>query len=365
VSATRWAAGVVVAALVATGAIVAARSARHASSGVVDVPTSSSAVVRTDLVATTQQAGMLQYPPASPVVNQTRGAAFTALPEPGDVLMRDSSAYEVDGVAVPLFLGTRPMWRDLRVGVTPGADVAELNANLVALGFTDHGRIVVDDHFTGRTDAALRAWQRAHSMVPTGVLHVGDVVYAPAGFRVAARDVAVGSAPEPGMPVLETSATTRAVVVALPVAQQYLVRPGDDVTVTLPDGRTTTDGTVYAIATNAAQHATAQGSQPPGPNANNEGVTVDVTIVLRDLRAAGTYDQAPVVVNIATDRARNVLAVPVNALVALSEGGYAVAVIDGAHSHLVAVQTGMFSNALVEVRGAGLAPGQRVEVPAS
>jgi hypothetical protein len=63
-----------------------------------------------------------------------------------------------------------------------------------------------------------------------------------------------------------------------------------------------------------------------------------------------------------------VLAVPVDALVALAGGGYAVEEVtsDGSHQ-LVAVTPGLFDDAqgLVEVSGKGLAAGQRVVVPAS
>jgi len=60
-----------------------------------------------------------------------------------------------------------------------------------------------------------------------------------------------------------------------------------------------------------------------------------------------------------------VLAVPISALVALAGGGYAVEVVHGTARQLVAVQTGLFSPTLVQVSGAGLAAGMRVEVPSS
>jgi len=63
-----------------------------------------------------------------------------------------------------------------------------------------------------------------------------------------------------------------------------------------------------------------------------------------------------------------VLAVPVEALLALSSGGYVLEVVGagGAH-HLVPVSLGLFDDAdgLVQVSGSGLAAGQRVVVPAS
>jgi hypothetical protein len=65
---------------------------------------------------------------------------------------------------------------------------------------------------------------------------------------------------------------------------------------------------------------------------------------------------------------KNVLVVPVNALLALTGGGYAVEEVeaDGTHK-LVGVSVGLFDDAegLVEVSGSGVHSGQRVVVPAS
>ena len=70
---------------------------------------------------------------------------------------------------------------------------------------------------------------------------------------------------------------------------------------------------------------------------------------------------------ITTGSVANALVVPVDALLALTGGGYAVEVAgaDGAH-HLVPVTLGLFDDAdgLVQVSGSGLSAGQRVVVPA-
>jgi hypothetical protein len=52
-----------------------------------------------------------------------------------------------------------------------------------------------------------------------------------------------------------------------------------------------------------------------------------------------------------------VLVVPVEALIALREGGYAVQLPGG---ELRAVETGMYSRALVEISGPGIAEGLTV-----
>jgi multidrug efflux pump subunit AcrA (membrane-fusion protein) len=86
-----------------------------------------------------------------------------------------------------------------------------------------------------------------------------------------------------------------------------------------------------------------------------------VTVALDDPRAGGRLDQAPVDVYVTTQSRKGVLAVPVTALLALQEGGYAVEVVDAAgQHHLVAVQLGVFSGGMVEVAGAGLRAGMKV-----
>ena len=70
-------------------------------------------------------------------------------------------------------------------------------------------------------------------------------------------------------------------------------------------------------------------------------------------------------VGITTASVRGALVVPVTALLAQSDGGYAVEVVGaGARNHLVPVSLGLFDDAdgLVQVTGSGLAAGQTVVV---
>jgi hypothetical protein len=356
-----------VAALVVPVTLARATS-RPASNRATPVPTSAATIVRTDLTTTTQAAGTLAYAGSYQIVNQTPGRVITALPAVGDLVGRGAALYEVDGIGVPLLYGSRPMWRDLHEGVAPGPDVRGLNDNLLALGFTDRGYLVAGDQYTSRTAAAVDAWQRSLGRPASGVVRVGDVVLAPDALRISALEAAVGAPAEPGELIAQATSTRQVVEVEVPVTEEYLVRPGDAVTVTLPDGKATTPGTVYSIGAVASAPPAASGPGSPtagnaGPNDQIDNVTV--TVVLRDPAIVAGYTNAAVTVNVTSAHVRDVLAVPVNALVALAEGGDAVEVIDGTQHRLVAVRTGLFANSLVEISGRDIAAGMHVEVPTS
>jgi multidrug efflux pump subunit AcrA (membrane-fusion protein) len=98
---------------------------------------------------------------------------------------------------------------------------------------------------------------------------------------------------------------------------------------------------------------------------SGSGATIPVYITLKRPQDAGTLDQAPVQVQITTAGVANALIVPVNALLALAGGGYAVETVDARGVHqLVAVSLGLFDDAdgLVQVSG-DLTPGESIVVP--
>jgi hypothetical protein len=333
---------------------------------------STARVTRTTITNTVQADGQLGYRDHYTVVNQAQGTAFTWLPAEGSVIRRGHALYEVDGAPVTLFYGSRPEWRTLSWGVTPGPDVAQLDRNLIALGYGKY--LTVSDHFTGATAYAVELWQQATGRTVTAAMPLGQVDYAPGPVRVTSITPALGTQPQTAAAVLTGTSTLPVVTAQVPVAQEHLVKVGDQVTVTLPDGVTTTPGTVTEISAVAAsgQGGQGQNGQPPGNSGNSPPETVSMIVRLAHLQATGNLDQAPVTVNIVSAQAHNALAVPVSALVALASGGYAVQVVQTQPSAagprttttLVPVTTGLFSDTLVQVTGPGLVPGQQVEVPA-
>ena len=360
-----------------------------AATATAEVPTGAAAVTRTDVVERQQVAGTLGYGDSFTMVGQSAGAGgpsgaggggqpqggiLTGVPGVGAVVGRGQALYEVDGHPVPLWYGTRPAWRAFGLGMSDGPDVRQLEANLVALGFDPDRVMTVDDHYSWATAAAVKRWQQATGRAQTGVVALGQVVFWPGPIRVTTVTATVGAPLGVGTAILTATSTRPLVTVALDPALQQLVRRGDRVLVTLPDGATT-PGTVTTVGRVATQPGSGtgqggqdQGGQDQGGNGSGAGQgTVPVTVGLADPRVAASLDQAPVQVAITTQAARGVLAVPISALLAQPGGGYAVELVEGATHRRMVVRTGLFDDTagLVEVQGAGLAEGARVEVPTS
>ena len=325
----------------------------------------SAPVVRVDLTNTVQVSGSLSYAGSYAVVNQEQGTAYTALPTAGATIRRGQELFGVDGTPVTLFYGATPEWRSLAPGVPAGRDVAQLEANLIALGYG--AGLAVGGYYTGATAYAVALWQAAIGLPVTGTVPLGQVAFAPGPLRVTGVTPVLGSPAQPGATVVTATSPVPVVIADVPVSQEYLIKAGDQVTVTLPDGVTTTPGIVTSVASvaSADSGAAAQPAAQASAGTGSGQETVPMTVRLTHPDAAGHLDQAPVTVSIVSAQARGVLAVPVSALVALAGGGYAVDIVQGSLVRLVAVQTGLFSQTLVQVSGAGLSAGMRVEVPSS
>lgn len=315
-------------------------------------------VVRTTLVDVTEISGTLGY--GDPVALPSRSTGtVTNLPAVGATVTRGKSLFTVDNQPVVLLYGTLPAYRPLTVGAE-GPDVTQLEQNLRALGYDGFD---VDDTYSAATGDAVREWQEDLGLPETGVVELGRVVFVAGAVRVAAHQTNLGAAAGPGQPVLTYTLTTRVVTASLEVADQHLAPKGAKVTVRLPGGGTVA-GTVTAVSTVAESTGSDSGSQPPGSQAPAEDAAVEVTVAVADQSKLGSLDGAPVTVQFVAAERKDVLAVPVNALLALAEGGYGVEVVDESGTHVVAVETGLFANGLVEVSGAGIAAGTKVGVPA-
>ncbi|HWO62589.1 MAG TPA: peptidoglycan-binding domain-containing protein, partial [Umezawaea sp.] len=267
----------------------------------------------------------------------------TGLPNAGAVVERGQAAYSVDAKPVPLFYGELPLYRDLTNGMSSGPDVRIVEENLKELGFDDFGE--PDEKFTVWTAAAIKKWQKALGLEQTGTLAVGDVVVQPGAIRVSSVTAQLGALGTGDL--MKVTGTTRVVTVQLESSKLRIAKVGEKVGLTITGGGTTT-GTIASIGKPTEANEQNPGAQPKST----------VTITLDDPAAAGGLDAVSVSVEFTTGKKEDVLVVPVGALLALAEGGYAVET--AADRKLIAVKTGLFAKGEVEVSGDGLTEGLKV-----
>jgi peptidoglycan hydrolase-like protein with peptidoglycan-binding domain len=323
---------------------------RSTSAATPAAPPATATVQRQDLNGQTKVDGTLGYAGTASVQSPLQGRV-TWLPTAGQVIRRGGTLLSVNNQPVQLFYGSIPSWRDLATGVDDGPDVKQLERNLVALGYDPDHQITIDNHYTWATAAAVKRWQKARGLDQTGRFTTAmPAVFLPWAVRVATLSGSVGGQAAPGQPAYTATSNRHQVTVNLDVSQQSYVKVGDRVDVVLPDGRHA-KGRVSDVGRVAVTSGSGQ----------DQTTTIPVTVALDDPRAGGRLDQAPVDVYVTTESRKGVLAVPVGALLALQEGGYAVEVIDAAgQHHLVAVRLGVFSGGMVEVSGSGLRAGMKV-----
>jgi hypothetical protein len=390
-------AGIVVAGISLSRGAVGDSADPGKSAGVVR----SIAVTRTDLANTVTLQGTLGYADEQPVAGI--GGRVTWLPAMGKTVSRGKQLFRVDDQPVSLFYGDTPLFRALTAPGLVGRDVKVVADNLRALGYDIGAQPAVGTRVTqpaggnpaaeprGATplpelgssssgpsgppattpsaaptratsvkvrkgDAvlttsllhAIERWQNSVGLNRPEGLGAADVVVLPYEVRVTGITARLGE--EAGAPLITVASTKKVVTAQVQPLEAESVRAADKVSVTLPDNSTAT-ATVLGIgkvAKQADEGAGAGGDRPP---------TLTVTVEIDRAAAVKDLDAASVQVELTGEVKRGVLAVPVGALLALSEGGYGVQVQGGA---LVGVTTGLFVKGMVEISGAGITEGTKV-----
>jgi peptidoglycan hydrolase-like protein with peptidoglycan-binding domain len=307
------------------------------SSGASGATVAKATVTKRDLVERVTQGGTLGYGETTPL-RTTANGSLTTTSEVGAIIQRGDLAFSVDGRGIQLFYGAIPFWRDLASG-DEGVDVVELEANLVALGHATDAELKGDGIYDSATAKAVKRWQKARGVDQTGTFSRTEIVLAPSAIRVAKRTMEPGSNLGPAASVLEYTGTARLVTLKLDVSKQSIVKVGDSVQIDIPGA-----GTATGKITDVGRVATDDGSGQSTPK-------ISVTIALDDPKAGASLDQAPVTVKLTKSTAKGVLAVPVQALLALAEGGYGVEVVSANGVRLTKVAVGSFADGQVEVQG--------------
>lgn len=299
----------------------------------------------TTLVSRLRLSAQLGYGEPAPL--PASEGVLTAVPAPGAQVAVGEQVYEADGRPVVLLRGARPMWRELSSSVSDGEDVRQLEENLAALGFFDREP---DVRFDWWTQVAVRDWQASLGLPRTGVVAPADVVVVDSpGIRIAQVTARLGE--QGASPGTFTETTLRATA-RLTEAQARELSAGDAVTVELPGGEEV-PGTFAAV--DPGGEPIGEGDQVTSPSATIEFDEADLDTVA----AAG-----PVAVRVVVagdGEGEPTLVVPVTALVATADGGYAVEVLDaGAQGEAqgdrivrVPVEIGLVADARVQVLRSG------------
>ena len=317
--------------------------------------TSTMAVTRQDLSSQTQVSATLGYAGSYSVVNQAQGTV-TSLPAVGQVVSQGQVLYQVNGAPVVLLYGATPAYRSLSEDMT-GADVEELNADLVALGYVTSAELSPSsDEFTYWTKVGVEKLQAALGVTQNGTLTLGQAVFEPTAVRVT-------SFGHPGRPGPGGPAGALRHLDHPPGQHRPRRRPssprwrvGDKVTITLPNNQTT-PGVISSVGTVAT--APAAGSAGYVADHHRAGEP-DRPGRHRDLGPGpGERDDHHRHRHERPGGARRRPAGPGGRRLRGRGGGCR------RHPPLVPVSLGLFDDAdgLVQVTGPGLAAGQQVVVP--
>jgi hypothetical protein len=363
-------------------------------------------VTRNDVSTGSSMPGTLGYG-ATRKITASQDGLITWLPRSGTTISRGNAVYRVNDRPIPLFYGKMPLFRDLRVRGAVGRDVRVVVDNLRALGYSvgaqpapgtvltrsvpvaaaapttatssgstgstaakepdatagkgrSEGPPLMENRpgtkiskrtvhkgesvLTAAVIAAVKSWQRDLELPATGRLGPGSVVVFPKAFRVSALSAYVGDRADGEL--LSATSTSKVLTVHADEDEAASIERGDRATVALSDSSTTT-ARVVSVST-ALQ--TEEGGDESSPK-------LDITLVLDHPAKLKRVDSADLQVSFAVETHKHVLTVPVGALLALGEGGYALQPVSG---DLIAVETGIFAKGMVEVSGAGVTEGLSV-----
>lgn len=306
-------------------------------------------VVRGDLVEEAEANGTVGFGETSTLPIDSDGMVTQSresgeIVRPGEVLLRVAER--------PIYLveGNQPLYRELRrvsagerdaagdkIGLQTGADVEQLQQFLVDAGFDDKGRLEVDGSFGLSTERAVKEWQRSVGLVATGKIDRTQMVFVDGPVRIE-------SAPGVGENFDSVSVTSGAQRVSFTVTsrQKSFFEIGASVTVEAANSSAT--GTVTKQKRVVGDDGSTQ---------YEIEVEIDAGQDLGDAEA--------VKVKATRTKASDVLTVPVRALIALAEGGWAVQVQTSNGIELTGVELGDVVDGQAQI--SGVDEGASVVVP--
>lgn len=320
--------GIAIAAIPLTAMVLDAGASSESTSTTTQPANSTAAVSRGDLTTDYEFDGVVDYgdPWSIPITSE---GVVTESSDQGSTLEFGEALITIDRKPVLLAKGDVPMYRELN-RTSPrltGPDVSQFQRFLLDQGFDDDGRLEVDGVFGYSTERAVEDWQEALGLEETGRVDQSMIVFSPVPLRISS-EAKVGAA----FTGLEVTEAIPLVSVDTNSLDRSGLPVGDEVTIELADG-----STMPGVIADQAREILEDGS------------TVWRTTV--ELTDDPPSDTSAVLVQSTVVAAENVLHVPVSALLALAEGGYAVEKVSAAGTELVSVEVGEVVGGLAEVSG--------------
>ncbi len=202
-------------AVVAAGAAVwsANRAEDDSADSTKSLTLTTAAVTQKDLVIYDETTATLGFTTSATVSSPVAGTV-TSVTEPGSRVDPGTVIASIDGAPLVAMLGDIPTSRALSKGVSDGADVRQLESNLVLLGFDPQGAITIDDEFDSATAAAVTTWEDSLGLDGDGKVPQGEIAFVPGHLLVDGVSVSVGGAVAAGGTILTGRQTERSFLVA-------------------------------------------------------------------------------------------------------------------------------------------------------
>ena len=309
-------------------------------------PATTAEVKRGDLMSLTRAQGILEYDGARQISSGV-GGVLTGLPAPGGSVGHGGTLFSVDNAPVVLLHGNLPVWREFAADMTDGPDVEQLEKGLAALGYFPYSP---NQTYDWNTIVAVKAWQKALGLKQMGTIELGRIQFIAGDVRISKLLLNMGDQVGAGAGVMTVTSADKIVKAELDVADRSSVTVGGDVSVTLPD-KTVLTGKIKEIG------QPVEVEKPTGKK-----VVVPILVSVDDVTATKELAGVAVSVTIEQVSRKDVLSVPVSALMAITEDKYGVQVVSDGSLRLVEVQTGVFVGGFVEILGGEIKAGDRIVV---
>ena len=277
----------------------------------------------------------------------------------------------VEGYSASLLMfGDLSVWRDMKEGIAPGEDINQLQLNLIALGYGTTETLEMDSIFDSNTAAAIMKLQSDLNLISSGEIGFGEIIFAPGTSMVNSSSTLpnIGEKIKTSVELFSltpiekistqigsdgaisiASKSLQKIEIQVDVADQNLVLKGSEVEIELPD-----ESTIVGIVHEVGSFAVVPQDGDP---------FLEVSIAVEGSTEYFKWTGAVVTVNATKELAKGVLASPVNGLLALLSGGYALEILTETGTTLVPVETGIYADGWVEINGSGLQPGTEIIVP--